>query len=304
MFEVENILKTLSGLDLSRYPIKEIVYLLRKIGNVGMVRTTLHPGATIIRARPNYNGERFSKISQLSYKPAEFNTTFQRASTPKNTMFYGGLISGNRGPSELSINRIIGLFESLSLMRDLESSGEHIITYSKWTVTKDIPLASIIYHKEFPRENAYASEQRFYFEKFLRKLAPSIANKSTLVTNFLANEFAKKSTQDEYNYLISALFTELVVSKGSAGVFYPSVRTGGEGFNVAIHPYYVHNHMTPIYAGECTIYKRQANTIVDNDTGALLLDGYSDFELKPVISELHTGKDIIMRALYPERYLS
>lgn len=302
MFDVENILKRLSELELSKYPVGEIFYLLRKFGNFGLVRTTLHPGATIIRARPNYNGERFSKISDISYKPAEYNTTYQRASTPKNTMFYGGLISGSRGHSELSLNRVIGLLESVPLMRDLSSSGEQVITYSRWTVTKDISLASIIYHNEFPRENAYAAEQRFYFQKFLRRLSPNIANKSILITNFLAGEFAKKNTPNQYDYLISAIFTELALSKELAGVFYPSVRTGGEGFNVAIHPYYVHNHMTPIYVGECTLYKRAANTIIDNDTGALLLDGYSDFELKPVISELHTGRDLIVRALYPERY--
>jgi hypothetical protein len=265
---------------------------------------TLHPNKVILRARPNYDGERFKKVSDISYKPAEFNKTYQRASTPTNTMFYGSTVSENVKIGELDLTRVIGLFEAVPMMRDLESSGEQIITYSKWRVVKDIPLLSIIHHKDFQRDNSYAAQQREDFEKFLAKHPKEVGEKARLVTDFLANQYAKDITPHDYDYLISATYAEMTVMNGhGAGIFYPSVRTGGEGFNVAIHPYYLDNgYLIPEGVGECTIYKKKKQTIVDNETAALILDGQTEFEFKPVEADYHTGRDKILPHLYPENY--
>lgn len=285
-------LSFLSKLDLSKYPEKEIKGVFSNLGKVAAIKTTLHAGKVILRARPNYNGEVFTKISQISYKPSEFNKTFQRASTPKNTMFYGSFVSELKKDGELDMTRVIGLYESLPFMRDPNSSGEQKITYSKWIVTKDIELISLIHHREFKRENSYAEQQRLDFEKFLSTLPIDVAENSKLVAEYISKEFAKDVTPNDYDYMISALYTEMAIEMNLAhGVMYPSVRTGGDGFNVAIHPYFVHNHMVPAYVGECTIYKNKENTFVDNDTGTILWDGISDFELKPVIPELHLGRE-------------
>ena len=307
MNDLENtrkILHQLANLDLSKYPHQEIINLIGSIGPVAAIKTTLHQGKIILRARPNYNGEHFSSISQISYKPSEFNRKYQRASTPYNTMFYGSVISENINPGELDIMRVIGLFEAIPMMRDPESSGEQVITYSRWRVVKDIQLVSIIHHKNFQRDNSYAKEQRENFEKFLAQFPQKIGDKARLVTDFLANEYAKDITPNDYEYLISAIYAEMSVVNGhAAGVFYPSVRTGGEGFNIAIHPDSIDNqYMVPEFVGECTIYKKGKQTVVDNETAAIILNGQREFELKPVEQEFHEGRDNILRKLYPENY--
>ena len=180
MGEISEIIKGLESLNLSKYPRDEVINLLNKIGKVGAIKQTLHPGKIILRARPNKPGERFTKISDISYKPAEYNTTYQRASTPNNTMFYGSTVHENIKPGELSIPRAIGLFEIVPMMRDITTSGEQVLTYSKWKVVKDISLISLIHHKHFPRNNSYAEEQRKNFEKFLKSHRQDVIDNTNL----------------------------------------------------------------------------------------------------------------------------
>ena len=131
MQAVPEILNALSCLDLSKYPYKTVKHLMKNLGKIGAIVVTLHPGKRILRARPNCNGEHFSKVSGISYKPAQFNTTFQRASSPNMTMFYGGVIPENIKIGELSSPRVIGSFEVVNLLRSPESSGEQVLTYGK-----------------------------------------------------------------------------------------------------------------------------------------------------------------------------
>lgn len=297
------ILKEIESLDLSTYPYEKIKELISSIGKTGGIITTLHPGKTILRARPNYNGERFHKISEIGYKPAEFNKTYQRASTPYNTMFYGSTVSENATEKELQMARIIGVFEAVPFIKDPHSEGEQIITYSKWRVKKEIQLVSIVHHKEFKRENSYAAEQRINFEKFMTEHPKEVGDKARLVTDFFSNQFAKELTPHDYDYMISAIYTELATENGMDGVIYPSVRTGGEGFNVAIHPHCIDDkYIVPEVVGECTMYKRGQNSFVDNDTIIELHDGQIEFEYEPVKAPYHVGRDKILRNLYPEKY--
>ena len=89
----------------------------------------------------------------------------------------------------------------------------------------------------------------------------------------------------------AALFAERMVEKGLAGVIYPSVRTGGDGFNVAIHPDYVKSSMRLSAVSECTVYKKGKKTIVDNETIAHLKEGEEHFTLEPVQSKYHIGRE-------------
>lgn len=303
MENTTKILKAIESIDLSTYPYQKIKDLIASIGNTGGIITTLHPGKIILRARPNYNGERFHKVGEIGYKPAEYNETYQRASTPYNTMFYGSAISDNVTEEELGIARIIGVFEAVPFIKNPESEGEQIITYSRWRVVKDIRLVSIVHHKDFKRKNSYAEEQRVNFEKFLAEHPKDIGDKARLVTNFFANQFAKELTPKDYDYMISAIYTELATENGMGGVFYPSVRTGGEGFNVAIHPSYINNkYIVPEVIGECTLYKRGQNSFVDNDTIVELYAGQEEFEFGQVEPKYHSGRDYMLRQLYPEKY--
>jgi len=293
------IINHLSHLDLSTYPYSKAKQLIGMLGKIGVIVVTLHPRKRIFRARPNCNGEHFSKVSDISYKPAHLNNTFQRASTPNMTMFYGSIIPENIKIGELNNSRLIGSFEVVNLLRNPESSGEQVLTYGKWIVTKKINLFAVLFHQNFLDKSSYTRELYNGYHVFLNKF-PKFKTDSFIISTFFANEFAKSFTPNDYNYLLSACFTEMAVEKNLAGVLYPSVRVEGAGFNVAIHPHYVDNCMELEAVGECTVYKRRRDTKVDNDLVALVLAGQKEFELKPVLPQFHWGRERIIKLLYPD----
>ena len=103
---IDEVITELRGLKLETNPDKKVRELLSQIGKVGFMSVTLHKGASVMRARPNNDGERFTKKADYSYKPQEFNKTYQRASTPNQTMFYGCVLPDNIEPGEFADSRV------------------------------------------------------------------------------------------------------------------------------------------------------------------------------------------------------
>jgi hypothetical protein len=81
--------------------------------------------------------------------------------------------------------------------------------------------------------------------------------------------------------MISYIFSEISIEKGYDGILYPSVRTAGQGLNVAITPDFVDKYMELRTAGECTIYKNGERTIVLNDSVSKIPRGQKELKLKP-----------------------
>lgn len=249
----QTIINRLEALDLSQYPYFEIKELIREFGKVGFIIFTLHPGKTITRARCDGN---LKTVSDLSYKPQQYNKQCQRASTPMRTMFYGCIV-----PEEQNIidTRFISACESSSLIREgMETSGEQTITFGKWEVIEDIHLLVVI-HKDYfhDADNSLLGELKIAYEDFLMKY-PDAAKDIDISAKYFAKEFSKKNEDGfDYNYLISAIFTEVVTTDHAFdGVMYPSVQTGGQlGFNVAITPDAVDKKMKLVVAYETQIKK-------------------------------------------------
>ncbi len=249
----QTIINRLEALDLSQYPYFEIRELIREFGKVGFIIFTLHPGKTITRARCDGN---LKTVSDLSYKPQQYNKQCQRASTPMRTMFYGCIV-----PEEQNIidTRFISACESSSLIREgVETSGEQTITFGKWEVIEDIHLLVVI-HKDYfhDADNSLLGELKIAYEDFLMKY-PDAAKDIDISAKYFAKEFSKKNEDGfDYNYLISAIFTEVVTTDHAFdGVMYPSVQTGGQlGFNVAITPDAVDKKMKLVVAYETQIKK-------------------------------------------------
>lgn len=249
----QTIINRLEALDLSQYPYFEIRELIREFGKVGFIIFTLHPGKTITRARCDGN---LKTVSDLSYKPQQYNKQCQRASTPMRTMFYGCIV-----PEEQNIidTRFISACESSSLIREgVETSGEQTITFGKWEVIEDIHLLVVI-HKDYfhDADNSLLGELKIAYEDFLMKY-PDAAKDIDILAKYFAKEFSKKNEDGfDYNYLISAIFTEVVTTDHAFdGVMYPSVQTGGQlGFNVAITPDAVDKKMKLVVAYETQIKK-------------------------------------------------
>jgi len=276
--DITKIIEQLRDLDLSKYPKDEILSLLDRVGNIGFVIVSFNRGKSVMRARPNYNGERFERKIDYSFKPQECNKTYQRASTPNQTMFYATTIPDNLQPGELGNMRIIGVAETIPMLRDKSKSGYQKLSFGRWEVIDEINLLAIVQKDKYSEASSYTKELADGYRQFIKDTPGDLSAKSLEFTTFLADEFSKENIEGDYDYMISALFTELVTKKGLDGVLYPSVRTEGMGFNIAITPEAT-SKLELHVAGECSLYKLKDLTVVGNDAIVELKGNEEEFKL-------------------------
>lgn len=256
---IQTTLDKLRALDLSKYPYYVVKELFRDFGQVGFVVFTLHPGKVVTRARL---GSGYVNKSDLSYKPQNYNDKCQRASTPYSTMFYGTIVDGD---NTLDGTRLIAASECSQLLRGgKDTSGIEKITFGRWQVTKDINLVSIVHEDVFSevKNNILLNELRGACETFSKKF-PDIKDDNDSIAKFLTEEYSKPDAINDYDYFLSAVFSDFIVSDlGYDGVVYPSVQAGGQiGLNVAIKPNTVDENMRLDVIGESTLYKNKDKSI-------------------------------------------
>lgn len=283
-----NIIDDLRKVDFSTDSRDFIYERLKRFGKFGLIITTLHKGKRIIRARLSEK-ESFKNVSQLSFKPQEYNHSYQRASTPKHTMFYGSIVPEIAGKTEPETARITILFELSEFVRSTETIGEEGITFSAWEVSEDIELVSLVHHKNFERPTELSKKLQTEYEAFAKK-HPDLHEATLEISEYLGHEFAKTEIPNHLHYMISALYSEIVCSNFD-GILYPSVRLAGEGINVAIKPESVNNKLKFLGASECTVYKNKKRVFVGNDNQSTH-DENGDLQFFQIEADHFTPKNI------------
>jgi len=280
--EIKDAITKLKSLDLSSSPINDINSLFKVFGKVSVIEYNFHPGKKIIRARPEDDQWPYLTRSAHSYKPQQFNKTYQRASTPNRTMFYGSIIPEELDKDDLDNERVVVTTEALPWMREEKNCGVKRIAYSRWEVTDDIRMVAVLHNKQFYNSSSHTRKLIADFERNLEQY-PEIKEASLLVSKYIASEFGKEEIRSDHDYLISALYTEMVIRHGFEGILYPSVRMGGQGFNIAITPDASKDKLRLVAAGECTIYKQTfGDSVIDNNTIAKIANENEPFRLIPV----------------------
>lgn len=288
MYQTIDIIDQLKSLDLSKRPYAIIRDLLTKlISDIGFIKFTLHQGKYISRSRINCIGERFSKISELSYRPAYLNKTCQRASLPEQTVFYGSLLPSKYKKEELSELRITPVLEGIDFIQDKLSKGYSRATFSLWHVIKDINLIAILHNDKFIENNPLSAELVANFN-YLASSFPKFQS-TIIIQNFLAEEFGKEVI-DDYDYAISAVFSDMIINLGYDGVLYPSVKLTGETYNIAIEPQAANTKLQLKFVAECPIYKSGDRIVIDNDVSSLINPNQKDFTLKRTAARYQAGE--------------
>lgn len=271
--------KILSGLDLTRNYEEVIRSVFDHVKNVGTMVVTYNPGKGILRARPMGEGEpRFSTVSDFSFKPQHLNREFQRASTPRRTMFYGSTVREGLKSGEIDSPRLISIAESIPWIRDKTISGIRKIAYGKWITQKPLELLAIVNNKGFHGVNSFAEE---VYQAFLKNLSiHSLEYQRAVLAffDFLAGEFSK-DINHPLEYQISAIYTDLMCNHPNIdGILYPSFRMEGQGLNFAIKPESMRK-LGLFAVGESIIYKNKDQMMVGN-SASLVLDGETmNFEM-------------------------
>ncbi len=293
--DLELALQKLRKLDLSTYPYQEIKEIILQLGKVGAIKVTLHRGRTFVRVRPNDDNMTFTKKAELSYKPQHLNKTYQRASTPNETMFYGSMLAVGDNSKDLNA-RIVGALEGLPWLRDNKTKGVQKVTFSLWEVVEDIDLIAVVHHKDYYDKNSNTKELVDGFKLFMANY-PELEERTIMVSDFFAQEYAKIPIEKDYQYMLSAIYSEMVINSGLHGVYYPSVRTEGRGFNVAIKPEIADKHISLRVVGEVMIYKYLDKTIADNFSIVQVPFDQEVFELKPVEDKYCFGEENCLKHL-------
>lgn len=298
--DVNKVIEELSQLPLEKGSELKVKELLQKLflDGVGLIMRYLHQGETIIRSRINNCEKSFSCANELTYVPQHKNKEYQRASTPNQTMFYGTINVDDKQPSRES--QLISLVENCKWLVDENSNGFQVITSGIWKVKKDIPYILIIPKEDFLKCNPKLQEEVNGFNEFMRQRTPAEQDRTICVSNFIGEQFKKMNTDNNpYNYLISAIFTELIIKKDNIhGVAYTSAMVEKkQGLNVAITPEIVDDALELDKVVECTIYKYKEQIKLDHEKQAQLSPNEICFDLQPVPPESHCGRERILREL-------
>lgn len=287
--EIEEIISQLQDLDKAKYPKTEIQEFMREVGSVCDIVVHFKEGTPIMRGRPNKPTERFENKSDYSFKPKCCNKTFQRASTPENTMFYG-VVPNIKNINNITTDELLGM--RLSVICELFHNGLNTeetpkISFGRWRVKKGekLNVLAIIQEEKYKESNELLPELRFAHSYFVNQNKDlNIKDRSLKYGTFLANEFSKSKILFDYDYMISAVFSEFVSKhKNFDGILYPSVRAEGRYFNIAINPDVVNSKLELTDVGECPIHKTtEGFRICESDFGANNLEGRESFKLRKI----------------------
>lgn len=269
---------------------------MSQLSKVAVMEFILHRGKTITRARFEDGLQPYLTRASLCYKPQEYNKSYQRASTPNQTMFYGSIIPETLEHGEIDNERLIVAREASAWIRNDDSCGTKHITFSKWEVLEDIKLIAILHKKEFSEVNTLTKKMIDEFNVFIEK-HPGEKEKSMALSSYFASEFGKKHSGEDYNYMISAIYTEHILKHGYDGVLYPSVRVDGKGFNIAISPSAADSKIKLTTVMGSTAYKKAKNTIIDNNTISIINDENEEIIYIPLESKDTYGEKACLEYL-------
>ncbi len=215
-------------------PEQDIIEFFRIIGTTVNINLSIRVNSTFLKARPNNNHPRFTETKDLSIKPAKDNTDYQRASTPLKTMFYSVYIPTVIDQKELDIMRVTGVYETVPDIRIPYQPFHGKVTFGYWTNKEKLNLLAIMHKETYASTNSYTKELVDAYKKHLFGCDNLLRENSLSFYDFLADEFSKENIRGNYDYMISALFSEAASRFNIDGVIYPSVRVGGASYNVAI----------------------------------------------------------------------
>ncbi len=299
--EVQEILAELGNLELHTYPKDNAQKLINRLIRLGVVLVDLKPGKTMMRLRPNNNGQRHNTDDQLWYRPQKYNTTYQRASTIDATMFYACLQAntpeGLENRTEIVKAQLACAVETFKWFREKRSCCYQKITYSRWLVKKLITVVGIVHHPKFIEGTPYATELNNAHKDFMSKY-PDIEIQTNLISQFFSDQFGRDDADSDhdYLYLLSALYSETIVKSGFQGVLYPSVRVEGKTLNIAITPDTVHTSLELIAAGEGSIYKYLGEGFIDNDSQAENIANKKNIPYYDITDDrYHMGQDKMLK---------
>ena len=251
----------------------------------------LKKGRVIDRVRINKPDEVFTNIKQVSYihdkDVLDKYVTFGRANEPKQSVFYGSIIS-----SQIEQPRVVAYFETSELLKELDKHHdvEEIFTLSRWRILDNIEIIEMIFSDEALKVNEY---NRLSLENQMKNYKHlELADHYEKQGKFFSNEFARDDIKkgESFKYKITASYANYLWQKTPLkGITYPSVPSNYLGQNVALLPELVDKFLKLESVAMFKFERRNGiNLPVDSFKIATVLgDNFMDFKWVDYVGKEH-----------------
>lgn len=240
--EVRSIIDKIKSFDLKTTDVKVIKENISLLKHLSLLATKFPAGSFVVRGRSDTDPANvFRNPAEICYRKDLQNITeFNRASSPKVSLFYGCIRNDNHGDNKaedacfaLSIHESSGILHNTSLADN--QIYEEYNTMGKWRIQKPLNLAIIAHKKDFQEINPKLKELHDHYEKQIKTMENY--EDSLYISDYFSEEFGKQVAKNEkYKYKITAAFSEFIFDKGVDGIIYPPVQAQHLGFNVALSP--------------------------------------------------------------------
>jgi hypothetical protein len=227
--------------DLDKISFNELYSFIGELGLKNLCCINLSNEIEIFRAVPSEEQD-FENIKRISYNPNP--TKYSRANRIGFPMFYGAF------PSEKKCDPVklfgANCFEVIEILRNHPKElkqGKVNLTLGIWKVKAKIPAISLVFNDNLVKNSIDFLELQNSYRNSFNKYPDDIR-----IMEFFSEEFSKAEIQKNSDYKLSAAFSEFVIKNNPLdieAIIYPSVRCGGEGFNIAMTPRYVKLFLKP-----------------------------------------------------------
>lgn len=219
----------------ARPPIQEMIADIHNvIISIPFMVAPLKQGVRLERVRNNYNGEMFSKISDLSSRPdIEKIKEYGRANLMHESVFYGCMF-----PENIEFARLTNVIETNPILKSGNKThkGKYIFTTSQWEVIGFINLLILPLNEKAILNNYITNVEFDHYILELNKVNSNVRNIVYELVKFFADEFAKP-VEDHKDYMLTAAFSHVfMVDYDIDGIVYPSVKSEYRSHNIAIKP--------------------------------------------------------------------
>jgi len=214
--------------------------------NIPLMATKLPESRTIVRARPNYNSEEFSKQSEISFHPNSNEIKANRFNVSGVQIFYGALQTDNKLDFSLT-----SCLESCKAFTSPNNPVElQDMTIGLWQLNEVLPIVNLCFDEQHLRTNISLKNATNQYLAMLKE------NYSVEAYEFVLEFFSyfsglsrENMDNNECYYILSALFEAIkyyyveVMKVPFTGIIYPSSATEGIGLNIALVPPVINYHI-------------------------------------------------------------
>lgn len=264
-----------------------LINQLLEIAQIPIIK--IAPGLEVQRIRNNYHGEIFYSESEISFRMDVVNIKeFGRCNFPNSGKFYCSLSS-----KYINEIRLVNVLETNKIFREnLSIKKRQIFTSGQWICQQPLFVAVFPFNKYAKGSNREIQQHASKYEEKIESFGKTDRENSKKILPFISYYLGKKKINSQWDYLISAFFSELVLAKYDIdGILYPSSRVNFKTYNLVLEPYAL-NKLKFSKSAMFELFLNRKKGFIDN-----IADGEIESENKIFWTQIDRTSNKILDAL-------